>query len=103
MDMPVKTTESLDLFVNATQQFERALTWVDGIKEGIIDFLINPKRTIHVRFPVNMDDGSARTFHGFRVETDHSLFQSPAFYRNLDGSLVCPGYGLHYHPDVVNH
>jgi glutamate dehydrogenase/leucine dehydrogenase len=87
MDMPVKTTESLDLFVNATQQFERALTWIDGIKEGIIDFLINPKRTIHVRFPVNMDDGSIRTFHGFRV---------------LHSGVRGPGKGgIRYHPDVT--
>lgn len=87
MDMPVKTTESLDLFVNATQQFERAMTWVDGIKEGIIDFLINPKRTIHVRFPVNMDDGSVRTFHGFRV---------------LHSDVRGPGKGgIRYHPDVT--
>lgn len=46
MDMPVKSAESPDLFVNATQQFERTLTWVDGIKEGSIDFRINPKRTL---------------------------------------------------------
>ncbi|MCG8370147.1 MAG: Glu/Leu/Phe/Val dehydrogenase [Proteobacteria bacterium] len=85
--MPVKTTESLDLFVNATQQFERALTWVDGIKEGIIDFLINPKRTIHVRFPVNMDDGSTRTFHGFRVM--HSDVRGPG------------KGGIRYHPSVT--
>jgi glutamate dehydrogenase (NAD(P)+) len=87
MDMPVKTTESLDLFVNATQQFERALTWVDGIKEGIINFLINPKRTIHVRFPVNMDDGSIKTFHGFRV---------------LHSDVRGPGKGgVRYHPNVT--
>ena len=86
MDTPVKATESLDLFVNATQQFERALTWVDGIKEGIINFLINPKRTIHVRFPVNMDDGSIRTFHGFRV---------------LHSDVRGPGKGgIRYHPNV---
>jgi len=86
MDMPVRNVESLDLFVNATQQFERALTWVDGIKKGIIDFLINPKRTIHVRFPVNMDDGTARTFHGFRV---------------LHSDVRGPGKGgIRYHPDV---
>lgn len=86
MDTPVKTVESLDLFVNATQQFERALTWVDDIKEGIIDFLINPKRTIHVRFPVNMDDGTTRTFHGFRV---------------LHSDVRGPGKGgIRYHPDV---
>jgi len=62
MDAPVRSAESLDLFVNATRQFERALNWVDGIKEGLVDFLINPKRTIHVRFPVYMDDGSIKTF-----------------------------------------
>jgi glutamate dehydrogenase (NAD(P)+) len=87
MDMPVKATESLDLFVNATQQFERALTWLDEIKDGIIDFLINPKRTIHVRFPVNMDDGSTRTFHGFRV---------------LHSDVRGPGKGgIRYHPAVT--
>ncbi len=86
MDTPVKSAESLNLFVNATQQFERALTWVDGIKEGIIDFLINPKRVIHVRFPVNMDDGSTKTFHGFRV---------------LHSDVRGPGKGgIRYHPDV---
>ncbi|MEJ2275971.1 MAG: Glu/Leu/Phe/Val dehydrogenase [Woeseiaceae bacterium] len=85
--MPVKNAESLDLFVNATQQFERALTWVDGVKEGVIDFLINPKRSIHVRFPVNMDDGTTRTFHGFRV---------------LHSDVRGPGKGgIRYHPNVT--
>ena len=87
MDTPVRSAESLDLFVNATQQFERALSWVDGIKEGIVDFLIDPKRTIHVRFPVNMDDGSTKTFHGFRV---------------LHSDVRGPGKGgIRYHPDVT--
>ncbi len=87
MDTPVRNAESLDLFVNATQQFERALTWVDGIKEGIIDFLLNPKRTIHVRFPVYMDDDSIKTFHGFRV---------------LHNEVRGPGKGgIRYHPDVT--
>jgi glutamate dehydrogenase (NAD(P)+) len=87
MDIPVKNAESLDLFVNATQQFERALTWIDEIKEGIIDFLINPKRMIHVRFPINMDDGSTRAFHGFRV---------------LHSDVRGPGKGgIRYHPNVT--
>ena len=87
MDSPVRNTESLDLFVNATQQFERALIWIDGIKEGIIDFLINPKRTIHLRFPVHMDDGSIKTFHGFRV---------------LHSEVRGPGKGgIRYHPNVT--
>lgn len=87
MDTPVRRAESLDLFVNATRQFERALTWVEGIKAGIIDFLINPRRTIHVRFPVYMDDGSIRTFHGFRV---------------LHSEVRGPGKGgIRYHPNVT--
>ena len=87
MDTPVRNAESLDLFVNATQQFERALDWVDGIKEGLVDFLINPKRTIHVRFPVYMDDGSIKTFHGFRV---------------LHNEVRGPGKGgIRYHPSVT--
>ena len=87
MDTPVRNAESLDLFVNATQQFERALNWVDGIKEGLVDFLINPKRTIHVRFPVYMDDGSIKTFHGFRV---------------LHNEVRGPGKGgIRYHPSVT--
>ena len=87
MDAPVRSAESLDLFVNATRQFERALNWVDGIKEGLVDFLINPKRTIHVRFPVYMDDGSIKTFHGFRV---------------LHNEVRGPGKGgIRYHPSVT--
>ena len=86
MDYPVRNAESLDLMVNATQQFERALIWIDGIKEGIIDFLINPKRTIHLRFPVHLDDGSIKTFHGFRV---------------LHSDVRGPGKGgIRYHPNV---
>ncbi len=82
------SAENLDLFVNARQQFERALTWIDGIKVGIIDYLINPKRTMHVRFPVHMDDGSIQTFHGFRV---------------LHNRVRGPGKGgIRYHPDVTS-
>ena len=87
MDMPTKSAESLDLFVNAKQQFEQALTWIESIKVGIIDYLINPKRTLHVRFPVNMDDGSIKTFHGFRV---------------LHNRVRGPGKGgIRYHPGVT--
>jgi len=87
MDMPTSQAENLDLFVNARLQFERALTWIDDIKVGLIDYLINPKRTIHVRFPIHMDDGSIRTFHGFRV---------------LHNRVRGPGKGgIRYHPDVT--
>ena len=87
MDMPTAHAENLDLFVNARHQFDQALTWIDDLKVGLIEYLINPKRTIHVRFPIHMDDGSIQTFHGFRV---------------LHNRVRGPGKGgIRYHPDVT--
>jgi len=81
--------KGLDLYVIAQQQFERALSWIDDLKSGLIDYLVTPKRTVHVRFPVHMDDDSVRTFHGFRV---------------LHNSARGPGKGgIRYHPDVSEH
>ena len=78
--------DNLDLFVNAKLQFQRALTWIEGLKAGLVDYLISPKRAIHVRFPVYMDDGTIRTFHGYRV---------------LHNRVRGPGKGgIRYHPKV---
>ena len=86
MDTPKLHAEDLDLFVNARQQFERAVTWIDDLKVGLVEYLINPKRMIHMRFPIHMDDGSIQTFHGFRV---------------LHNRVRGPGKGgIRYHPDV---
>ena len=85
--MPAAPVENLNLLVNAQLQFERALTWIDGIKAGLIEFLLNPKRTIHVNVPVHMDDGSIETFNGYRV---------------LHSEVRGPGKGgIRYHPDVT--
>jgi len=79
----------LDLYVIAQRQFDRALSWIDDLKSGLIDYLVTPKRTVHVRFPVHMDDDTVRTFHGFRV---------------LHNSARGPGKGgIRYHPDVSEH
>lgn len=84
-----KTNDVSDLFVVAREQFERALTWIDDLKEGMVDYLVHPKRTVHVRFPITMDDNSVRTFHGFRV---------------LHNRVRGPGKGgIRYHPDVTEH
>ena len=79
----------LDLYVIAQQQFERALSWIGDLKSGLIDYLVTPKRTVHVRFPIHMDDDSVQTFHGFRV---------------LHNTARGPGKGgIRYHPDVTEH
>jgi glutamate dehydrogenase (NAD(P)+) len=81
--------EDTDLYVVTQQQFERASRWIDDLKAGLVDYLINPKRTTHVRFSINMDDDSVRTFHGFRV---------------LHNRARGPGKGgIRYHPAVSEH
>jgi len=78
--------ESVNLFEVAQQQFDRALTWADDLKAGVIDSLKSPRRITHVHFPVYMDDESVRMFHGFRV-----------LHSNARG----PGKGgVRYHPAV---
>lgn len=83
------TPQGPDLFVIAQQQFDRALSWVDNLKVGLVDYLVNPKRTVHVRFSIHMDDNSVQTFHGFRV---------------LHNRARGPGKGgIRYHPNVDEH
>ena len=89
MNNVITPDTDLDLYVVAQQQFERALSWIDDLKAGLVEYLITPKRTVHVRFSVIMDDDSVRTFHGFRV---------------LHNRSRGPGKGgIRYHPDVTEH
>lgn len=68
-------------------RFDQAAGHVEGLRTGLIDFFKAPKRTISVCFPVEMDDGSVRTFHGYRV---------------LHSRVLGPGKGgIRYHPDVT--
>jgi len=79
----------IDLYAVARRQFERAVGYLGDMKAGLLDYLITPKRTIHVRFSITMDDGSVRTFHGFRVLHNHARG---------------PGKGgIRYHPSVTEH
>ena len=79
--------ENLDPLVISQAQFHRARTHLDGLKRGLIEHLETPKRTISVCFPIEMEDGSVRTFHGYRVLHNHVL--GP-----------CKG-GIRYHPNVT--
>lgn len=84
--MQATAPEEIDLYNVAKIQFERAMPWIDGLKAGMVDYLICPKRATHVRFSVNMDDNSVRTFHGFRI---------------LHNRARGPGKGgIRYHPLV---
>lgn len=79
-------SEDLDAAHLVRYQFERAIVWLKGFKNGLIESLIAPKRMIEVCFPVEMEDGSVKTFHGYRV---------------LHSKVMGPGKGgVRYHPEV---
>lgn len=80
-------SENLDPLVISQTQFHRARAHIKGMKHGLIEFFEVPKRTVVVCFPVEMEDGSVRTFHGYRV---------------LHNQVLGPGKGgIRYHPDVT--
>jgi glutamate dehydrogenase (NAD(P)+) len=79
--------EDLNPFHIAAQQFDRAITHLPQLKHGLIDFLKRPARTVIVEFPVELADGSVRTFTGYRV---------------LHSQVRGPGKGgIRYHPAVT--
>lgn len=87
--MSKATKEEADLYRVSQHQFDRALNWADNLKKGMVDAFRTPQRTIHVHFPVYMDDGGVRMFHGFRV---------------LHNRARGPGKGgIRYHPAVSEH
>ncbi|HEX3127953.1 MAG TPA: Glu/Leu/Phe/Val dehydrogenase [Thermoanaerobaculia bacterium] len=80
-------SEDLNPFRIAQHQFDQAAPYVSLVRNGLMDFLKSPARVITVHFPVEMDDGSVRTFTG---------------YRALHSRVRGPGKGgIRYHPDVT--
>ncbi len=78
--------EGTNLWRMAVGQVEKAARRMGGVDPGIIEKISHTRREIIVHFPVKMDDGSVRTFTGYRVQHDDT--RGP-----FKG-------GLRYHPDV---
>ena len=82
-----KQEEDLNPFHIAEQQFDQAARHMPHLKRGLIDFMKRPARTVIVELPLELDDGSVRTFTGFRVLHSH---------------VRGPGKGgIRYHPGVT--
>ena len=79
--------EDLNPYHIAQQQFDRAARFVPQLRNGLLDYLRRVSRVMTVEFPVEMDDGSVRTFVGYRVL--HSRVRGPG------------KGGIRYHPDVT--
>lgn len=82
-----ESTENLDPVFISGQQFDNAARYIVGLKTGLIDFLKQPKRIITVNFPIEMDDESVITVHGYRVIHNRVFGPSKG--------------GIRYHPDLT--
>src|SRR4030066_1053039 len=77
-------TEKLNPFKIAQQQLDTAAK-ILNLDPEIHQALRWPMREIHISFPVRMDNGKTKTFHGFRVQ-----------YNDARGP--CKG-GIRFHPE----
>jgi len=73
-------------WTDAVRNFDLAASIVD-LDPGIHEMLRRPRRVVEVAVPVRLDDGSMRTFTGWRVQ--HSLTRGPG------------KGGIRFHPDVT--
>jgi glutamate dehydrogenase (NAD(P)+) len=71
-------------FVISQQQFDSAANLLN-LDSGLRAVLREPVRELHVTLPVRMDDGSVRTFKGFRVQYNDARGPSKG--------------GIRFHPD----
>lgn len=86
-DTAPRADEDLDPLHQAQQRFHAASAYLSHFKRGLVDFFAYPKRSIELCFPIEMDDGSVRSFWGYRV---------------LHNTVLGPGKGgIRYHPGVT--
>jgi len=62
-------------YENAQIQFDNVAQSL-GLDSGMRDFLRVPQKELHFTIPVKMDNGSTKTFQGFRVK--HNIARGPA-------------------------
>ncbi len=77
--------ETANPFEMARQQLAAVADKID-LDANVHEVLRHPKRELTVNFPVSMDDGSVKTFTGYRVH--HNVTRGPA------------KGGIRYHPDT---
>jgi glutamate dehydrogenase (NAD(P)+) len=82
----VNLQKELNPLAHAERQFEEAAARLQ-LPDGIKEMIKRPRRATIVSLPVQMDDGTIRTFTGYRVQ--HSIVRGPA------------KGGIRYHPDVT--
>jgi glutamate dehydrogenase (NAD(P)+) len=82
----VPTSENLNPYEIAQHQFDTAAQYVAELPEGLRNWMRGTTRLLKFEFPVEMDDGTVRSFSG---------------YRALHSRVRGPGKGgIRYHPEV---
>src|SRR5947209_11275220 len=71
----VSTSENLNPYEIAQHQFDTAAQYVADLPDGLRNWLRGTTRLQKFEFPVEMDDGSVRTFSGYRAL--HSRVRGP--------------------------
>jgi glutamate dehydrogenase/leucine dehydrogenase len=82
----VDQSPTISVFENVMKQFDMAASKLK-LDPAILEFIKVPRKSVMVKLPVQMDDGSFRIFTGFRVQ--HSIVRGPA------------KGGIRYHPGVT--
>jgi glutamate dehydrogenase (NAD(P)+) len=67
-------THESSVWADALASLDRAAALL-GLDSGVHEMLRHPRRSVEVAVPVRLDDGSLRTFTGWRVQ--HSLTRGP--------------------------
>ena len=86
-DTEAAASEDLNQYRIAQKQFDTAAQYVTGLAAGMCDYLRSTMRLTTVEFPIEFDDGSVKTFTGYRAL--HSRTRGPG------------KGGIRYHPDVT--
>ena len=78
-------SENLNLVSSTQEIIGEALNKL-GFDEGMYDLIKEPMRLLTVRIPVRMDDGSVKTFTGYRAQHNDAVGPTKG--------------GVRFHPDV---
>lgn len=78
-------SENLNLVSSTQEIISEALNKL-GFDEGMYDLIKEPMRLLTVRIPVRMDDGSVKTFTGYRAQHNDAVGPTKG--------------GVRFHPDV---
>ncbi|XVL12661.1 Glu/Leu/Phe/Val dehydrogenase [Staphylococcus xylosus] len=78
-------TEHNDL-VTSTQEITKEALHKLGFDGGMYELIKEPLRFLEVRIPIRMDDGTVKTFTGYRAQHNHAVGPTKG--------------GIRFHPDV---